>query len=632
MRPRRLLGLLAILLAAVPAPPFDAHSGSGVAGANPLVQTVASTGALARLSFVPSTGGSLLVHGTYPHEDSECVDPADPLLHVRVQGTIEVGRDIDGSLFVIADVPFETYVEGIGEVPRLWPMAALKAQVVAARTYALNRMGSVDPEGTRLGYDICSTTSCQVFRGMAVAGGPYGDRWRAAVAATAGQVLLHRGEPADTLYFSTSNGQTYGNEVVFGGAPAPYLRPVDEPDDGASPLAHWEVRLPFADVARFLRSAGHWSGGAVSSVRRDGSSIVVSGGGRVERLDVLDFRTHLNYWAPCLDPDRYPGQNQGNGLALPQTVPSRWFGTTIEGKAVVLHGRGWGHGVGMVQWGAYGKARRGLGYDDILASYYGGLRPVQHPMPTAIRVAVATGLSSVQIAGTGGVTGSGASVGPGPWLLTGGTRLTVREGGPPPVYIAPGSLQSSPKQASPGTQISADVEVPQLSVAHLALRVNGVDVPIGGPVTVEAGSGSLEGTVPNVPGGLYEVRAVVTNGTDIAKTAPRTLRVLAPTPPPATSGPWTGPGQRPEVVGWTAPSTKPPPSPSPRDPSPTTGPVALAPDADPEGPTALLWAIAAVAGLVMAGALAREAIRERARGRRHTPSDELSGSDPPSSW
>jgi hypothetical protein len=286
----------------------------------------------------------------------------------------------------------------------------------------------------------------------------------------------------------------------------------------------------------------------------------------------------------------------------------------------------------MVQWGAYGKARRGLGYDDILAAYYGGLRPVQHPMPTAIRVLVATGLSSVQIAGTGGVTGSGAAAGPGPWLLTGGTRLTVREGSPPPVYIAPGSLQSSPKQARPGMRFAASVEVPQLSVAHLVLRVNGVDVPIGAPVTIEAGSGSLEGTVPDLPGGgLYEVRAVVTNGTDIAKTTPRTLRVLGPAPPPATPAPLVGLGRRPEVVAWTDSPSTPPQAPSPPHRSPTPGPVSLAPGGDPEGPTALLWAIAAVAGLVMAGALAREAIRERAHGRRsRTPGDDQSGSGPPS--
>src|SRR2546428_375097 len=82
--------------------------------------------------------------------------------------------------------------------------------------------------------------------------GPYGDRWVKAVEGTAGQVLLYGGRPADTVYFSTSKGTTLGNDTVFGSAPLPYLRPVKEHDDAASPLSHWSVTLPFGDLARFL--------------------------------------------------------------------------------------------------------------------------------------------------------------------------------------------------------------------------------------------------------------------------------------------------------------------------------------------------------------------------------------------
>ena len=80
-------------------------------------------------------------------------------------------------------------------------------------------------------------------------------------------------------------------------------------------------------------------------------------------------------WGPCLKPGRYPPGS------LPVTVPSRWMTMSSGPDAVVATGRGWGHGAGMVQWGAYGKARRGLSASDILAYYYGGLRPDRSPSP-----------------------------------------------------------------------------------------------------------------------------------------------------------------------------------------------------------------------------------------------------------
>ena len=93
---------------------------------------------------------------------------------------------------------------------------------------------------------ICATTSCQVYRGIPVPRDPTHGRWVRAVRRTDGEVLLHEGRPATTVYFSTSNGRTYANEDVFGSSPLPYLRPVAERDDGASPTSRWRVVLPFA--------------------------------------------------------------------------------------------------------------------------------------------------------------------------------------------------------------------------------------------------------------------------------------------------------------------------------------------------------------------------------------------------
>jgi stage II sporulation protein D len=339
--------------------------------------------------MVAPPGGSFLVKGRYPRTESRCVDPEQPKLLARFPGTMKVRRGEDGLLALTVTLPFERYLEGIAEVPPSWPTAALEAQAIAARSYALASTGWTGEEGATLDEPICATASCQVYRGIPVPPDPTHRRWVRAVRRTSGQVLLHDGRPATTFYFSTSNGRTYGNEDVFGGEPLPYLRPVVERDDGASGTSRWSTRLPFADLARFLAEAGRWPPGRTIQDVRPGDGAVVLGGRNARReIDLSDLRDAVNTWAPCLAPDRYPG-------ALPLTIPSQWWTPSIDGHALVAMGRGWGHGVGMVQWGAYGKARRGLSAEQILAAYYGGFVPEPYPEPGTIHVVVASGLTRI---------------------------------------------------------------------------------------------------------------------------------------------------------------------------------------------------------------------------------------------
>jgi SpoIID/LytB domain protein len=361
-----------------------------------------------------------------------------------------------------------------------------------------------------------------------------------AVDQTNAQVLLYHGRPADTVYFSTSKGTTLGNDAVFGSAPLPYLRPVKERDDGASPLSHWTVTLPLGDVARFLRAAGDWGSGGVSSITKTGTNVVVKGGGTSKTLTVTDFRIDMNAWAHCLDPARYP-TFEASGLRLPQTVPSKWFSTSKSGGSVVLTGRGWGHGVGMVQWGAYGKAIRGVPYQDILADYYGGLRPVPYDEPTEIRIGIAVGLTSVTVQGTGEVTVNRGNVGSFPWLVTGGKRLRVRHGSAPPVYITGGRIVKGPTRAASGKKVTVTASIPQLSVARLVLRVPGPAIEMEPAKTVQAGTVSVSGTVPDVPSGTYRLQLEVTNGIDIVRTKGRLVRVTGVTASPSLSPPSTSP-------------------------------------------------------------------------------------------
>jgi stage II sporulation protein D len=345
-----------------------------------------------RVSFRPSDAGAFLVHAAYPPTQSNCKHAHTARWRARYPGALSVKSADDGTLSLVITLPFERYLDGIAEVPPTWPAAALEAQAIAARTYALAHIDWSGQQGAAVQQPICATTDCQVYGGIHVPPTTGIDRWYAAVRHTQGQVLLYGGSPADTVYYSTSNGHTYGNDQVFGSAPLPYLRPVVERDDAASPTSHWRVPIPFSDLATFLSAAGVWPDGArISSARSAGSNVLVAGGRRSASIDAGTFRDAVNTWAPCLMPARYP-----TGV-LPATIPSDWYDVGTGRSSATVTGRGWGHGVGMVQWGAHGKAKRGWSPDRILAYYYGGLAPQPYPEPGLIRVIVATGLASLAI-------------------------------------------------------------------------------------------------------------------------------------------------------------------------------------------------------------------------------------------
>ena len=401
---RRVLVLCLVLIAAGCTSSREPASAPVPSAAPPVTPSVGSLPyAAARVSIKPPQDGSFLVRGAYPKSQSNCKRTHRATIEARYPGTVSVRSADDGTMSIVLTLPFERYLEGIAEVPPSWPAAALEAQAVAARSYALDHIGWTGQQGETLQKPICATTDCQVYGGIPVPPTQGFRRWIAAVQRTAGQVLLYDGRPADTVYFSTSNGHTYGNDQVFGSTPLPYLRPVVERDDGASPTSHWRVALPFADLATFLRAGGVWPDGArISSARSVGSNVVVTGGSHSASIDAGTFRDAVNTWAPCLMPGRYPTS------VLPTTIPSGWSEVGSGQSGATVTGRGWGHGVGMVQWGAYGKAKRGWSADRILAYYYGGLAPQTYPEPGLIHVIVATGLASLAVeAPTAGATING---------------------------------------------------------------------------------------------------------------------------------------------------------------------------------------------------------------------------------
>jgi SpoIID/LytB domain protein len=167
----------------------------------------------------------------------------------RYRGAL-VARAAGGNMLVINQVSSEGYVKGVvpNEVPPDWPMAALEAQAVVARSYGL----ATERDGP---YDQYADTRSQVYGGR----DSETNRTNRAVAATAKRIVTHRGRPAATYYFSTSGGRTENSEFGFeGGSPVPYLKSVKDPFDGASPVHNWSEH--FSDDKMEAKLSGLFEG------------------------------------------------------------------------------------------------------------------------------------------------------------------------------------------------------------------------------------------------------------------------------------------------------------------------------------------------------------------------------------
>ena len=472
------------------------------------------------------------------------------------RGALELGPG--GS--VIVDIPVEDYVRGIQEVPLTWPAAALQAQAVAARTFALHtaRQARARPGRAPLAPDICATESCQVYTGLTSEQRPGGPAWAAATAATSGKVLLHRGAPLLAKYSSSNGGRS-----ISGGQP--YLPSVADPDDARSPLHRWRSPLGLDALTAALglpaRATGATRSGATVTVTWARAAAVAPPPPSTaaplpgqpapappppppttqqgeSRFSVADFRGRVNSGVP-----------RG---ALPRTLPSDQFSLGGGEGAVVAEGRGFGHAVGMGQWGAYGKALRGLSADAILASYYGGTRPQPAPAgsPATLRVGLAEVASPVvRAVPTGGAPAPGAfrvvadgavlaTVATGAWKVGPGPRGGTVRVVPPPEQAGVVALdqvvagRTAPDPAAPVAVAfrlsqSALVAVAGGPAQALAAGAHRVEVP-GGPeartvaVTADAGGGRTATA-------SVEVAAVAPA---VAAGAPPALEAAVPVPLP----------------------------------------------------------------------------------------------------
>jgi SpoIID/LytB domain protein len=416
-----------------------------------------------------------------------------------------------------------------------------------------------------LGFDICATDQCQVYRGVLVEQGAFGDAWIRAVGETRGQVLRYRGDVIQAFYHSTSPGRT---KTSFpGGSPLPYLRSVAGQDD-ASPVSRWSVTIPFADLGPVLDAAGEWRGGAVTGVSMSGETVRVSGASSTS-MSKTTFRNSLNSQAACVYPTRYPSLSASGKSKLPQTVPSIDFSLSTSGSSVVLTGRGWGHGVGMSQYGAKSLAEQGRTFADIVAYFYNGLRPEQVQEPGVIRVLAIEDASLVRIGVEGSATvttSSGSTLAPGDQFeVRSGRILDVRRGigpssmpvlkvevsTPDPVEITEGdaltfayALSGAAKVTlmlmRDGAEVIRSSEISQTSGANaivMSLSATATPTPSPVPVTTVGTATPTPVVVPTTAEpGAYELVLEAFDGLDRVRTTPVAL-TIAKRPSPKAAPP-----------------------------------------------------------------------------------------------
>jgi len=171
----------------------------------------------------------------------------------------------------VVTVALERYVRGVvaAEMPSSWPLAALEAQAIASRTYALTDHAG----GSR--FDVYADTRSQVYESPPTTAAAETAASNAAVAATAGQIVTYAGQPAITYYFASSGGMTEDNENSFlGSTPQPWLRAVPDSYEGAS--SRWKLELGFAAASARLRGLVKGSLRGIEVLARGASPRIVS--------------------------------------------------------------------------------------------------------------------------------------------------------------------------------------------------------------------------------------------------------------------------------------------------------------------------------------------------------------------
>ncbi|WP_160634502.1 SpoIID/LytB domain-containing protein [Pseudoflavonifractor sp. 60] len=355
----------------------------------------------------------------------------------KYRGGFQYFRRTGGNLSVVNVLELEDYINGVVcyEMGRDWPLEALKAQAVCARTYVMGNLGKHNDYG----FDICPSDYCQVYHGMGSGKEDYGpsETSMRAVDETAGMVVKYNGRVADVFYVSSFGGASEDAKNIWGTDTVneyPYLRGVVDPYeadlDDRNAMSPWTVTYTTAQLTKQLQKSGlgtstsvdrldltysplgnviqvvvHWANGQSNTIsasyirsRFDVRSIrftvngagtgtptvpedqpsggadslegkyIISGTGTVSQVSGEVYAISGAGTVSKLETET-PGETGGGTSSVTQPVGGT---VTVSGSTYTFNGGGWGHQVGMSQYGANAMARRGFAYDEIVTFYFPG--------------------------------------------------------------------------------------------------------------------------------------------------------------------------------------------------------------------------------------------------------------------
>ncbi|KUK11095.1 MAG: putative membrane protein [Clostridia bacterium 41_269] len=264
----------------------------------------------------------------------------------------------------IMTLPLEKYLVAVvaAEMPAEFPSEALKAQAVAARSYALKKMKGGLNNQLHPGAHVCTDYNhCQAWispeemkKRWGKKAPDYFKKITQAVLDTKGIVLTFQGRLIEPVYHSTSSGRTENSEDVWQ-AEIPYLRSTASPWDKKSPKFMQKISIPLEEVDRKLGT--------------DLSAVPASTFSHSSPVQIIDYTDTGRAKAVEIDGRVFSAQEIREKLCLPSTA----FTCRIDGGEIIFITKGYGHGVGMSQYGAKGMAEEGYTYQEILKHYYTGI-------------------------------------------------------------------------------------------------------------------------------------------------------------------------------------------------------------------------------------------------------------------
>lgn len=255
----------------------------------------------------------------------------------------------------VSKLPLEKYIVGVvaAEMPAEFELEALKAQALTARTYIVNHM--MNGSSKINGADVTDTVDHQVYKSdeelKAQWGVDYNWKYKKvaqAVIETEGKIITYGGKPITATFFSTSNGYTENSEAYWK-SPYPYLKSVESPWDKQSPKFYDRKVISVAQFEKLLAVN-------ITDKKSIGSIIKRTPGKRVASVKI--------------NGKVISGKDVREKLELKSTD----FSWERKGDSIIITTKGYGHGIGMSQYGANGMAKEGKNYEQIVKHYYSGIQ------------------------------------------------------------------------------------------------------------------------------------------------------------------------------------------------------------------------------------------------------------------